>query len=74
MIEPTATIQESPPPDKQFHSLGYMAQHFQQPVQALRVILAAAGIKPSYLQNDIPFFDGYGLLAVAHALEGQSHE
>jgi len=69
MVEPRATIHESPPADRQFFSIGYMAQFFQRPVETLRMILAAAEIKPSYLQNDIPYFDGAALIAVRDALD-----
>ncbi|MCY2989828.1 MAG: hypothetical protein NTY19_18440 [Planctomycetota bacterium] len=69
MNEPRATVYESPGVDKQFFSLGYMAQFFQRPIETLRAILSAAEIKPAYLQNDVPFFDGAALLTVRHALD-----
>jgi hypothetical protein len=68
ITEPRATIYESPPPEKQFFSLGHLAQFFQRPVEELRCLLAAAGKSPAYLQNDIPYYDGLAFLAVGRAI------
>jgi len=75
MVEPKPTIHESPPADRQFYSLGYMAQFFQRPVDTLRMILAAAEIKPDHSQNDVLFYTGPTLLVIRDALDkGESDE
>jgi len=69
MVEPKPKICESPPADRQYYSLGWMAQFFQRPVEVLRMILAAAGVKPDHSVNDVLFYTGPALLVVRDALE-----
>jgi hypothetical protein len=53
---------------KQYFSLGHMAQMFQRSPYGLQEILTAAGHKPAMTLDDIAYYDGSALLAVAHAL------
>ena len=47
---------------------GHLAAMFQRSVATLRMILAASGIQPVMTLNEVPYFDGHALIAIARAL------
>ncbi len=71
MNEAKATSHETPSAEAQLFSLGWMVGRFQHSIQELRSILAAADVKPVMTLNEVGYYNGVAVIAVARALRGE---
>lgn len=63
-IEPRLISSDRVPAERQLFSLGNCCQMFQSPPSLIRAYAQAAGVEVAWCINDIPHFDGAGVVAI----------